>query len=182
MALRPTIFKACLHISDLDRHVYADFPLTLARHPSETDERMMVRLAAFALHADETLSFGRGLSATDEADLEQYTLSGEISLWIAVGQPSEDLLRKSCSRAHTVIVYSYGTMNSTALWWQKIAPKLQRFEHLHVYQIPYEASTALAAMTQSNMDLQCFIEEGQLSISDSRSHLQIQPIALKPRR
>ena len=108
MALKATIFKAELNVADLDRHVYADFSLTLARHPSETDERMMLRLLAFALHADERLEFGRGISTEDEPDLWCKSLSGEIELWVDLGTPDRNRLRKACGRSHSVVLYAYG--------------------------------------------------------------------------
>ena len=78
MAIKSTIFKAHLSIADIDHNYYADHQLTLARHPSETDERMMIRLVAMALQAhqlqtvcggDGTLAFGAGLSNPDEPDV-----------------------------------------------------------------------------------------------------------------
>src|SRR5512147_3279852 len=106
MALKSTIFKAELQISDMDRNYYGSHSLTIARHPSETDERMMVRLLAFALHANEGLAFGRGLSTDDEPDLWQRDLTGAIRLWIDVGLPDEKLLRRACGRADEVVVYA----------------------------------------------------------------------------
>ena len=87
MAIKATIFKVNLQIADMERHYYQDYALTLARHPSETDERMMVRLLAFALHAHEYLEFGQGMTADDEADVWQKDLTGAIELWIDVGMP-----------------------------------------------------------------------------------------------
>src|SRR6187401_1187912 len=114
MALKATIFKAELSVADIDRGVYRDHTLTIARHPSETDERMMVRLLAFALNASELLEFGRGLSAEDEADLIERDLTGAIALWIDVGLPDEREVRKACGRAKQVKVYTYG--RGAALW------------------------------------------------------------------
>ena len=89
MAIKATIFKADCQIVDMDRHYYQDHSLTLARHPSETDERMMLRLLAFAYHASDTLAFTRGLSSSDEPDLWQKDLTGTIERWIELGQPDE---------------------------------------------------------------------------------------------
>src|SRR6266542_2837271 len=108
MATNATIFKATLHIADMDRQYYEDHSLTLARHPSETDERMMVRLLAFAMHAHEALSFGRGLSTEDEPDLWQKDLTGLIERWIEVGQREEKNIRQACGRAKQVVIYTYG--------------------------------------------------------------------------
>ena len=118
MALKSTIFKAELSVADIDRGYYGDHALTIARHPSETDERMMVRLLAFALHADDALTFGRGLSSEDEPDLSRRDLTGTIELWIDVGLPDERDLRKACGRSREVHVYAYGG-RACALWWEK---------------------------------------------------------------
>ena len=115
MALKATIFKAALQIADMDRGYYAEHPLTIARHPSETDERMMLRVLAFALHAGPGLAFGRGLSTDDEPDLWQRDLTGAIRLWIDVGLPDEKLVRRACGRADEVVVYAYG--RGADLWW-----------------------------------------------------------------
>jgi len=99
MAIKSTIYKATLQVADMDRHYYADHALTIARHPSETDERMMMRCLAFALNAGEALAFGKGLSDADEPDLWQRDLTGAIQLWIEVGQPDEKRILRACGRA-----------------------------------------------------------------------------------
>ena len=129
MALKATIFKATLSIADMDRHYYADHHLTLARHPSETDERMMIRLLAFALNASDRLEFTRGLSTDDEPELWQKSLSDEIELWIELGLPEESRLRKACNRAREVVLYTYGG-RAVPLWWNKHQSKLARFDNL----------------------------------------------------
>jgi uncharacterized protein YaeQ len=98
MALKATVVKAELQVSDMDRHYYASHNLTLAQHPSETDERLMVRLLAFALNADERLEFGKGLSSDDEPDLWRRDYTGDIELWIDLGQPDESRIRKASGR------------------------------------------------------------------------------------
>jgi uncharacterized protein YaeQ len=118
MAIKSTIFKARLNIADMDRPYYGEHTLTLARHPSETDERMMVRLLAFALFADERLEFGRGLSAEDEPALWRKDYSGAIERWIEVGLPDEKALRKAAGRAAEVIVVAYGG-RAMDVWWAK---------------------------------------------------------------
>ena len=125
MALKATIFKADLQIADMDRSYYADHSLTVARHPSETDERMMVRLLAFALHAGEALAFGKGLSTEDEPDLWLRDLTGVIDLWIDVGLPDEKRIRRACGRAEQVYVYSYGG-HGADLWWKQTGADLER--------------------------------------------------------
>jgi len=175
MALSATIFKANLQVSDMDRNYYAEHPLTLARHPSETDERMMVRLLAFALHAGEQLNFTKGLCADDEPDLWQISLTNEIELWIDVGLPDERRLRKACSRAKQVYLYSYGGRTAD-LWWQKNAEKLQRFSNLSVIEIPGQASKELTSLAQRSMQLQCTIQEGAIWLSSDKQTCSIAPL------
>src|SRR6478609_8455662 len=162
MALKSTIFKAELQVSDLDRAHFATHALTLARHPSETDERMMVRLLAFALNADERLQFGRGLSAEDEADLMLTDLTGAIDLWIEVGLPDEREVRKAAGRAREVKVYTYGG-RSAAMWWDQNRAALARLDNLTVVDIP----VAIGNLAARNMSLQCTIQDGQLYLSSA---------------
>jgi uncharacterized protein YaeQ len=174
MALKATIFKAELQVSDLDRNHFGSHSLTLARHPSETDERMMVRLLAFALNADEALEFGRGLSAEDEPDLVKRDLTGAIELWIEVGLPDERELRKASGRAREVKVYTYGG-RSAALWWTQNREALARLDNLTVVDIPLEVGKLAAR----NMTLQCTIQEGQLWLTagDETFHFEPQVMA-----
>lgn len=178
MALRSTIFKANLQISDMDRNYYAEHLLTLARHPSETDERMMVRLFAFILHADEQMSFTKGLCADEEPDLWQRSLSGEIELWIDVGLPDERRLRKACGRARHVYLYSYGGRGAD-LWWQRNADKLQRFNNLSVVELPETACKEMTALVQRNMQLQCTRQDGEIWLSDGTSTCNVVPLSRK---
>ena len=178
MALSATIFKASLQVSDMDRHYYADHQLTMARHPSETDERMMVRLLAFALHADEHLSFTEGLCADDEPALWQKSLSDEIELWIDVGLPDEKRVRKACSRAMHVCLYIYGGRNAD-LWWQNNAAKLQRFNNLTVIEIPEENSIQLASLVTRTMQLQCTLQDGEVWLSCEDQTLTVTPLVRK---
>jgi uncharacterized protein YaeQ len=174
MASNATIFRTTLQIADLDRNYYAGHALTLARHPSETDERLMVRLLAFALNAHEALGFGRVLSAEDEPDLWQKDLTGNIELWIEVGQPDERRVRKACNRAARVWVCNYGGRGAD-LWWEQNRESLERLEKLTVVNLPYPASRELVALVQRHMPLQCTVQEGQVWLGDgSRSvHFEI---------
>ncbi len=165
MALKATIYKAALQIADMDRNHYQDHLLTLARHPSETDERMMVRLLAYALHADEGLTFTKGLCADDEPDLWLKDLSGNILLWIDVGQPEERRIRKACGRARQVYVYCYGG-RSADIWWEDNGTLLERHENLAVIDLPKPACQELARLAQRNMQLQITIQEGQTWVTD----------------
>jgi len=174
MALNATIFKCELQVADMDRHHYGSHALTLARHPSETDERLMVRLLAFALHADEQLQFTRGLSSSDEPDLWRHSLSGEIEQWIEVGLPDERRIRKACSRAQQVIIYAYGGRTAST-WWQGIAPQLERFDNLQVLAIPKEAGDALTALCQRNMQLNATIQEETLWLASAEQSVEVIP-------
>ena len=178
MALKATIFKVALQVSDMDRQLYNNFPLTIARHPSETDERMMARLVAFAFHADEALTFTKGLSSSDEPDLWKKHLHGDIQSWIEVGLPSEDRLRKACNRSAEVWVYAYGTDSNMNLWWSKIEDKLARFENLKVLSLPEDVTKQFPDFVNSAMALQCSIDDGALWLSDASNNIQIEPLLL----
>ena len=173
MALKATIFKAELQIADMDRNYYHDHALTIARHPSETDERMMLRLLAYALHAGEALSFGKGLSTDDEPDLWQKDLTGAIELWIDVGQPDEKRIRRACGRARQVFVYSYGGQ-SAAIWWDQVGGKLERTRNLTVISVPAAASQALAKLARRNMRLNCTIQDEQVWLDDTEVRVQVE--------
>ena len=178
MALKSTIFKAELQIADIDRNYYASHALTIARHPSETDERMMLRVLAYALHAGGALAFGKGLSSDDEPCLWRKDLGGEIELWIEIGQPDERRIRRACGRAREVVVYGYGG-HSAAVWWEKVGEKLARNENLSVYSIPAAASRALALLTQRSMQLDCTIQDAQIWLGDAQERIQVELDALK---
>jgi uncharacterized protein YaeQ len=152
MALKATIFKATLNIADMDRHYYGDHQMTVARHPSETDDRMMIRLLAFVQNADEHLAFTKGISTDDEPDLWQKSLSDEIELWIELGLPDESRLRKACNRAQRVILYTYGG-RAVPLWWEKIQSKISRFNNLTIIDLPPESTEALAGLADRYMSL-----------------------------
>jgi uncharacterized protein YaeQ len=177
MALKATVCKASLQVADMDRNYYAGHALTVARHPSETDGRMMARLLAFALNAHEQLAFGKGLSETDEPDLWQKDLTGTIEHWIEVGQPDDRRLLRACGRARRVTVYAYG--NRAELWWNPLADKLERAQNLAVWRIPTSAMPALEKMAARNMQLQCTVQEGRLYFSDAAETVEIELTALK---
>ena len=178
MASNATIYKATLQISDMDRHYYEEHALTLARHPSETDERMMVRLLAFALHAHEALSFGRGLSTEEEPALWRKDLTGAIDLWIEVGQPEEKTVRRACGRAKQVYVYTYGGRGADQ-WWEKNLVALDRLNNLTVMNLPLDGSRALTTLAQPSMQLQCTIQEGQIWMAGGEHTAHIELAMLK---
>lgn len=181
MALKSTIYKAHLQVADMDRQVYGDHTLTLALHPSETEERLMVRLLAFALNvpADDhrgTLQFARGLSDADEPDLWQKDLTDQLVHWIEVGQPDDRRLIKACGRAERVTLYCYSA--AAPIWWAGIETKLTRLRNLEVWRLPPEQSQALTALAQRSMQWQLTIQDGHIWVSDATHSVEIQPQAL----
>ena len=176
MALNATIYKAELVVSDMDRNYYATHALTLARHPSETNERLMVRVLAFALYANERLEFGKGISNSEEPDLWRKDLSGDILQWIELGQPDEQRIRKACGRARQVVVINYGG-RAAEVFWQKNATALSRAKNLTVIDIPSDAVTALAALAERAMRLQCMVQDGQVQVfGDNDAVVTIDPV------
>ena len=186
MALKSTIYKANLQIADIDHSYYADHALTLARHPSETDERMMVRLVALALNAyklqsecngDGTLAFGAGLSDVEDPDVSLTDFTGHKRLWIEVGQPEEKPISKACNKADAVLLYCFA--HSADVWWKGIQNKLTRLDKLQVWRIAAPTSQALAQLAQRSMQLQATIQEGVLSLGDAKNSVDIEPVRWK---
>lgn len=178
MALKSTVFKVKLTVSDLDRNVYEDFSLSIARHPSETDARMMLRLAAFALNADQRLSFGRGLSTDDEPDVWRKDLTDAIELWIELGTPDPDRLRKACGRSQQVVLYAYGE-RAVKVWWEKHGAALERFDNISVYSVPDQELQALADLATTGLALQCTISGGEMWLTDGDQSIELKPETLR---
>jgi len=179
MALSATVFKAELNIANMDTHYYHSHNLVLARHPSETDERMMIRLLAFALNANEALQFTKGLSTDDEPELWQKSLSDEIELWIELGQPDEKRIRKACGRSKQVIVYCYGGRGAE-IWWDQNAKHLNRFSNLRIINLPKEATESLGSMSKRTMQLNISMQDGEVSFSDNEQNVDLTPEAFFP--
>lgn len=177
MALTATIYKINLDIADMDRQYYQSHSLTLARHPSETDERVMIRLLAFVLYASESLQFGKGISSEDEPTLWQRDLTGKVERWIEVGQPDERLIRKASGRASHVVVINYG--RGAEPWWNQYQQELARIKNLTVLRLPGEVTQTLAGMATRNMQLQCSIQEGMLMFTSDQAVVQIEPVTLQ---
>ena len=180
MATKSTIFKATLQIADIDHSYYADHALTLARHPSETDERMMIRLAALAMNAwqlqsvcngDGTLAFGAGLSDPNEPDVWLRDFTGQTRVWIEVGQPDEKPLIRACGKADQVLVYAFH--HAAEVWWRGIQDKLVRTRNLSVWRVPAQASQALAALAQRSMQLQATVLDAALTFSDATQSVDL---------
>lgn len=178
MALKATIYKAEIAIADMTRHYYQTHNLTIAQHPSETLERMMLRLVAFVLCAHERLVFGKGLSEDSEPDLWQHDYDGSIELWVELGLPEEKLLRRASHRAKQGMVLAYGG-SVVDKWWKDAQKVCNELDNLTVVAIEPDETTALTQLCQRTMHLQCNIQDGQLWFSDDSHSVQIQPRVLK---
>lgn len=181
MALKATIYKADLQLSDIDRGFYGDFPITIARHPSETDERLMIRLLVFALNVPDDgdhgpLELAKDLWEIDEPSLWQKDFTGRIIHWIEVGQPDEKRLLRVCARVDRVSVYSFSS--STPIWWSGLEPKLTRARNLSVWQIPSEQSEALAVLAKRSMQLNVTVQDGGIWVSDEAHSIEVAPVRL----
>ncbi|MDO6729610.1 YaeQ family protein [Marinovum sp. 2_MG-2023] len=178
MAQKATIYKVELSVSDMDRHYYETHKLTVAKHPSETDERLMVRLVAFALNAHEHLEMTKGLSTDDEPDIWQKSLSGELDVWVALGLPSEKVMRQSCGKAGRVVVYPYGGRTAD-VWWDKIKNSTTRFDNLQVINLPEADTAALANLASRTMQLQVNIQDGDVMVSVGDGIVYVNPVVWK---
>ena len=181
MALKAIIYKACVSFSDLDRNRYSDHTLTIARHPSETEERMMIRLLAFVLNAPENndlgmLEFGKDMWEADEPALSQHDLTGLLMHWIELGQPDEKKLVRVCGRSKKVTVYSFA--NTAPTWWAGLAGKFTRVNNLTVWQLPASESQALATLADRSMNLQITLQEGVLFVGEGDRTVEIVPVKL----
>jgi len=181
MALKATIYKANVQLADMDRQVYDDHGLTIARHPSETDERMMIRLLAFALNVPASndhgaLEFAKDLWDTDEPGLWQKDLTGQIEHWIDVGQPDEKRLMRASPRSGRVSVYSFSA--STPIWWSGIDTKITRARNLSVWQIAADQSQELASLAQRTMQLQVTVQDGTVWVGDGQRSVEVAPVRL----
>lgn len=179
MALKATVYKAELQISDLDRGHYGSHSLTLARHPSETEERLMLRLLAFAMHADDALAFGRGLSTEDEPDLWLKDATGSIELWIDLGLPDERRLRRAAGRARRVVLLAYGE-RAFEVWWRKQAAACARLPALTIWTLSDAIAAELSALAARNMTWQITLQDGQLAIADGERYLEVALTRIQP--
>lgn len=178
MAQNATIHKVELSISDMDRHYYETHKLTVAKHPSETDERLMVRILAFAINAHEHLEMTKGLSTDSEPDIWQKSLSGELDVWVALGLPTEKVMRQSCGKADKVIVYPYGG-RTAEVWWDKIKNSTTRFDNLKVVNLSEADTGALAKLASRSMKLQVNIQDGDVMVSADDGVVYVTPVEWK---
>lgn len=176
MALKSTIYKIDLNIADMDRQYYAQHSLTLAKHPSETDERLMVRVIGFALYANEILTFGKGLSDEEEPDLWQKDLTGAIQLWMDVGLPAEKEIRKAAGRARQVVVILYGGKVAD-MWWDQNSKALLKLNNLTVINLPETSS--LAQLAAKSIHISCNVQDSDILVSHDKGSFTITPAILK---
>jgi len=172
MALTATIRKAELQISDMDRGYYATHALTLAQHPSETDERLMVRLLAFIINAGDRLEFGRGLSTEEEPDLWEHDYTGDIVQWIDLGHPDESRIRKACNRSQRVQVVNYGG-NASDIWWQKQGKHMQRHDNLSVVDIDADFVERWGQQIQRMMRFSVLIQDGEIQLLNDQLQMEL---------
>ena len=177
MALKATIFKVDLSISDMDRHYYADHSLTIARHPSESDKRMMLRLIAFVFNAHEQLEFTKGLSDVDTPDLWLKNYSDEIEQWIELGQPSEQRIKKGCNQAQQMCIYCADS-NAFDEWWKKEQNALNMRKNLAIFTINENTIEQLADVVTRQMQIQVTIQDGQswFSVNDETIEVNVTTI------
>jgi len=177
MALKSTVYKAKLEVVDLDRNYYATHDLTLACHPSETELRPLVRLVVFALHAHERLTFGKGVSDSDEPDLWLKGLDSEVELWIELGHPDEKTLTKACGRSRAVVVYTYSA--SPLLWWKPLEARAARWKNLKVMALDADQCAALAEFAERTLDVQVTIQDGEVWVRGGEGEVLLVPTVLK---
>src|SRR5690606_7994111 len=181
MAPNATIYRVELQVSDMDRHYYASHVFSLAQHPSETQARLMVRLLAFALFADERLEFGRGLSTAEDPDLWQRAYTCVIEPRIDLGHTDESRVRKASARARDVVVVTYGG-NASDVWWKKTANALARLDNLTVIDIEADDVDAVTGLLERSMRLTAMIQDGELQLMSDRLNVAITPKVRKAAR
>lgn len=172
MALKATIYKATVNVADMDRNVFIDRNLTLARHPSETEERLMLRLLAWLVNAHERLVFTRGLSAEDEPEIWLMNDHNGIELWVDLGLPEERRVKRACNRSASVVLYTYNG-RAAQIWWQQNQSKLAQQDNLTIRFIDDEQLSALIKLASRSMTLQATIQDGTIWLSDDQNHLEL---------
>lgn len=175
MAKSATIYRVELQVSDLDRHYYHTHALTVAQHPSETEQRMMVRILAFALNASEQLEFTKGLSTDDVPDLWEKALTGDIQHWIEIGQPSAKRVKKACNQSEKVSIYTFSG-HSAEVWRQQNKADFSRQPKLNIIDFPVEQLSELTQCVARTMSLQCTIQDGLIWFGDAQNSIEIAPV------
>ena len=176
MALKPTIYKAQINLADSDRNCFEELSLTVAKHPSETIERMTARLLAYCINSGRGLEFTKGLSTADEPDIWQHSDSGEIEHWVELGQPEEPRLRKACGKAKSVSVYAFGKSADT--WWKLNGDAISALPRVQIWQLPWAEVQAASQMMNRTMKLGLSIVGGTLYLDDGSSSVALEPSLL----
>ncbi len=170
MALPPTIYRASIELADTDRGCYETLTATLARHPSETAERLVTRLLAYALCYEEELVFTKGISAGDEPDLWRKGPDGRILLWIEVGLPEAERLLKSARHAERVVLFAYG--GSRWRWEAQHLAKLGRAENITVLSVAQEFIDQLVEQLQRGIHWSLTVTDGSLYLNVAGTTLE----------
>jgi uncharacterized protein YaeQ len=173
MALKPTIYKAQIELADSDRNCFESLSLTLAKHPSETLERMGVRLLAYCFNCTDGLTFTRGISTADEPDLWEHNDRGEIEHWFEVGQPEEPRLCKACGQARQVSVYAFA--KSTPTWWRLQGEAISALPHLQVWSLDWSAVQSASQLLDRRMQLNVSIVGGTLYLDNGSGSVSLEP-------
>jgi uncharacterized protein YaeQ len=176
MALKPTIYKTQIELADSDRNCFESLSLTIAKHPSETLERMTVRLLAYCLNSARGLEFTRGISTADEPDLWVHSDHGEVDHWIEVGQPEEARLRKACGRARQVSVYAFA--KSTPTWWNLNGAGISALPHLQVVQFGWEEIQTAAGLLDRTVNLSVSVVGGIVYLDNGSTSCSLEPTLL----
>jgi len=176
MALKPTIYKAQVELADSDRSCFETLSVTLAKHPSETLERLAVRLLAYCLNYTRGLEFTKGLSTADEPDLWRHNDHGGIEHWIEVGQPEEPRLRKACGRARQVSVYAFA--KSATTWWKLNGDAISALPRIDVWQIDWAEVQSAAALLDRTVQLSASIVGGILYLDNGSASTSVEPVRL----
>jgi uncharacterized protein YaeQ len=174
---KATIHKALLNIANMDSHYYNEHNLTLALHPSETELRLMARVAAFILNASEDLVFCKGISQDDEPDLWEKDFDGSIKLWIDLGQPDEKRIKKACGRSEKVIIYTYQE-NMASPWFKQLENNISRFKNLSIIHLEFE-DDLLEELALRSINLQCNISDEELTLINQDKSVLIKQKKLK---
>ncbi|MGZ3788081.1 MAG: YaeQ family protein [Bacteriovorax sp.] len=173
MALKATIYKAKLSVANLNIHHYQDYNLTIAKHPSETNLRMMYRIVAFALLCQENLEFTKGLSTDSEPDLWKINYDGSVDHWIELGHPDERRIRQICSKAKQVSIYTYQD-NTSLNWFKSIESVLHRFDHLSVTHLTVLDGQNIEDIVERGMNFSVSIEDNELWLSNEKERINLE--------
>ncbi len=170
MALKPTIYKLKIALADLDRNRYDALTLTVAQHPSETLERMTARVLAYCINASDRLEFTKGLSEADAPDILERTRDGQLALWVDIGEPAVERIKKASRIAQAVKVYSFNA--KSGVWWQQSGKKFEALD-VSVFQFGWDRIAALAAMVERTMDLSVTISGDSAYVATAAGECEV---------